>query len=186
MIRIKRFRNMMMTGKYCIVSGKVPTYVTDCDVVDADQGEELTLLETGFFESCTEADIEEMRRNGIPNPNSQEDPVRPFGMIIHQDDIDVSRAIDGQTPKISANLNLPRQKAILQAIENAGGVDKVDPKLRAMLDPEAVGMLQQEEPGDERDAVIATLRQELDEIKANQKPVPEVVKPEEVNDEVVA
>lgn len=116
MLRIKRFRDEVMTEAFCIVSGKVPVYCHVPDLVDADEETENMLMGTGFFE-------------GVPSDWLPDEG----GTIITQEDIDVSQLIEDQTPKKKARIDHARNQAILKVIDEAGGIDKVDPKLAEAL-----------------------------------------------------
>ena len=94
----------------------MPIYCSPVDLVDADEEFERTLLGTGFFE---------LAPYGTPEEG---------GEIITQQEIVVSEMIDAQTPRKRAHVNHARNQAILKAIENAGGVEKLSPELRDALE----------------------------------------------------
>lgn len=118
LIKIKRFRDQYMTGKFTVVGGKLPLVVTLEDICDF-EGEILEqVMETGFFEPATESDVENMSDDAV---------------LFDMEDVEASQAIADMTPQRKFNPRSPKNVAIEKAIEQYGGVDEVPDNIRERL-----------------------------------------------------
>lgn len=118
LLKIKRFRDQVATGKFTVVGGKLPLVVGLDDICDF-EGEILEqVLATGFFEPATDKDVEEMPDDGI---------------VFDMDDVEVSQEIAGMTPQRKFNPRSPKNVAIEKLIEEHDGVDNVPEHLRRKL-----------------------------------------------------
>lgn len=118
LIKIKRFKDVVATGKFTVVAGKLPLEVTLEDVCDF-EGEILeACLGTGCFDIATQQDVEDLG---------------PEGTLFDMEDYEAAKAIEGMTPTRKFNPRNPKNVAIEKAIEQYGGVDDVPESIRRAL-----------------------------------------------------
>lgn len=116
LLKIKRFQNLVATGSFTLIPGKMKLIITPADVVDADDETSEILMGTGQFEMASELDVAE------------------DGHLISQDEIDACRMVWDSEPSMKKfNPKDPTNIAIERLANHYGGVANIPDDVREKL-----------------------------------------------------